>query len=151
MPKPPAPPPEFFVDRSLGRRIVADAIRALGYVVHVMADVYPDREDQGVPDTKWIADADERGWVVFTKDERITRDPEEQAALAASHLRVFALSSQRITGPAMAERYVTNINRIVQRARKPGPFVDIVHPDRVERRWPKRTEEPGSNQPRSPH
>ena len=73
LPKPPAPQPEFFVDRSLGRHIVADAIRALGYVVHAMADVYPDGEDQRVADTRWIADTDRRGWVVLTKDERITR------------------------------------------------------------------------------
>ena len=137
MPKPPAPPPEFFVDRSLGRHIVADAIRALGYVVHSMADVYPDGEDQRVADTQWIADADERGWVVLTKDERITRRPNEQAALAASQLRVFALGTKNMTGPEMAERYVANINRIVQRSRKERPFVDIVHPDSVERRWPK--------------
>lgn len=137
LPKPPAPPPEFFVDRSLGRHIVADAIRALGYVVHSMADVYPDGEDQRVADTQWIAEADERGWVVLTKDERITRRPDEQAALAASQLRVFALGTQDMTGPEMAERYVANINRLVQRSRKQGPFVDIVHPDRAERRWPK--------------
>lgn len=137
LPKPPAPPPEFFVDRSLGRHIVADAIRALGYVVHAMADVYPDGEDQRVADTRWIADVDERGWVVLTKDERITRRAHEQAALAASQLRVFALGTQRLTGPEMAERYAANINRMVQRSRKQGPFVDIVHPDRVERRWPK--------------
>ena len=37
----PAPPPEFVVDRSLGRHIVADALRALGFVVHAMADVSP--------------------------------------------------------------------------------------------------------------
>jgi hypothetical protein len=137
LPKPPAPPPEFFVDRSLGRHIVAGAIRALGYVVYSMADVYPDGEDQRVADAQWIAEADERGWVVLSKDERITRRPDEQAALAASQLRVFALGTQSMTGPEMAARYVANIHRMVQRSRKPGPFVDIVRPDSVERRWPK--------------
>ena len=61
LPKPPASPPEFFVDRSLGRHIVADALRALGFVVHAMADVYPDGADQGIADTQWIADADRHG------------------------------------------------------------------------------------------
>ena len=102
-----------------------------------MADVYLNGEDERVADTKWIADADESGWIVLTKDERIARRPDEQAALAASQLRVFALGTQSMTGPEMAERYVANINRMVQRSRKQGPFVDIVHPDRVERRWPK--------------
>ncbi|MGO9873794.1 MAG: hypothetical protein ACLPVY_08330 [Acidimicrobiia bacterium] len=89
------------------------------------------------PAGQWIADADERGWVVLTKDERITRRADEQAALAASQLWIFALGTQRMIGPEMAERYAANINRMVQRSRKQGPFVDTGYPDRVERRWPK--------------
>ena len=137
LPKPPPPPPEFFVDRSIGRHIVPDAIRALGFVVHAMADVYPAGEDQNVVDERWISDAGAQGWVVLTKDERITRRPDEVQALTEGGLRVFAIGNQHLTGPEMAKRYVTNINRIVKRAQKPGPFVDIVQPDRVERRWPK--------------
>jgi PIN like domain len=135
--KPPEPPPEFFVDRSLGRHIVPDAIRALGFTVHAMADVYPEGDDQRVSDTQWIAEADERGWVVLTKDERITRRADEQEALTNSRLRVFAIGNQHLTGPTMATYYKANIHRMVQRARKPGPFVDIVYPGRVERRWPR--------------
>jgi len=33
--------------------------------------------------------------------------------------------------------FETNINRIVQRSRKPGPFVDVVLKNSVERRWPR--------------
>lgn len=33
-------PPEFFIDRSLGRRTVPEALRAVGLVVYTMADVY---------------------------------------------------------------------------------------------------------------
>jgi hypothetical protein len=137
LPRPPQPPPEFFVDRSLGRVVVAEAIRALGHVVHTMAEVYPDREEQ-VKDVEWIGDADRAGWVALTKDERITRYPEEQAALARSTLRVFAIGHQQLTGPQMAGYYVANINRILQRSRKAGPFVDVVYRDSVDRRWPRR-------------
>ena len=139
MPRPPQPPPEFFVDRSLGRVVVAEAIRAEGYVVHTMAEVYPDGRDEHVRDVEWIRDADHAGWIALTKDERITRYPEEQEALAGSTLRVFAIGNQHLTGPEMAAYYVTNIHRIVQRARKPRPFVDVVYLDSVDRRWPKQT------------
>jgi hypothetical protein len=84
LPKARPSPPEFFVDRSVGRYVVADAVRALGFTVHVMAEVYPADEDERVPDTQWIADADAQGWVVLTKDERITRRPQEQEALRVS-------------------------------------------------------------------
>jgi len=79
-----------------------------------------------VSDEQWIADA--AGWIALTKDERITRNPNEQAALARSHLRVFAIGNQHLTGPRMAERYTTNIHRILQRARKPGPSNDDGRP-----------------------
>jgi hypothetical protein len=42
-----------------------------------------------------------------------------------------------LTGPMMADCFIANLNRIVRRSRRPGPFVDIVHPDSVERRWPR--------------
>jgi hypothetical protein len=136
LPRPPQPPPEFFIDRSLGRIVVAGAIRKIGHVVHTMAEVYPGRDEE-VKDVEWIHDADHAGWVAFTKDERITRYANEQDALASSNLRVFAIGNQHLTGPQMAAYYVANINRIVQRSRKQGPFVDIVHPASVERRWPR--------------
>lgn len=76
----------------------------------------------------------------MTKDERIVRNADEQEALVNSHLRVFAIANQHLTGPEMAEYLTTNINRIVQRSRKRGPFVEVVYRDRVERRWPRPSE-----------
>lgn len=131
--------PEFFTDRSLGRHIVPTALRQLGLVIHTMAEVYPDGEDESVADTRWIADADGAGWVALTKDERIFRDPENQAALVRSQLRVFAIANQHLTGPQMVEYFQHNINRILQRSRKRGPFVDAVYRTSVERRWPRET------------
>lgn len=102
-----------------------------------MADVYPGGEDERVADARWIADADDAEWVALTKDERIFRNPEEQDALVRSHLRIFAITNQHLTGPEMAARLTTNIDRIVQRSRKRGPFVDVVYRESVERRWPR--------------
>lgn len=116
---------------------MAEAVIALDLVVHTMATVYPDGEDEHVEDTRWIKDADRAGWVALTKDERITRYPEERDALVRSTLRVFAIGNQHLTGPQMAAYFTMNIHRIVQRSRKPGPFVYIVYRDSVERRWPR--------------
>lgn len=89
------------------------------------------------PTNGWITDVSIAGWVALTKDERIIRYPQEQAALAASRLRVFAIGNQHLTGPRMAAYFTTNINRIVQRSRRPGPYVDVVLKSGVERRWPR--------------
>lgn len=121
----------FFVDRGLGRRFVP---AMLGHHVVAMAELYPEDADQRIGDDQWIGDVSARGWVALTKDVNIIRD--HQAALRRSTLRVFALSNANIAGEKMATRYRTNIHRIVQRCRKPGPYVDVVHKDRVERRWP---------------
>jgi len=102
-----------------------------------MAEVYPGGRDENVRDVDWIRDADGAGWVALTKDQRITRYPDELAALDASTLRVFAIGNQHLTGPQMADYYTTNMYRIVQRCRRPGPFVEVVHRASVERRWPK--------------
>jgi hypothetical protein len=116
---------------------VPEALRTLSFTVHTMAEVYPRGEDERVIDARWIADADRAGWVALTKDERIVRNPEEQDALVRSHLRVFAIATQHLTGPQMATYFETNFNRIVRRSHKPGPFVDVVYRDGVERRWPR--------------
>ena len=89
-----------------------EAVRALGFTVHTMAEVYPRGEDERVIDARWIADADRAGWVALTKDERIVRNAED-------------------------DYLETNINRIVRRSRRSGPFVDVVYRDGVERRWPR--------------
>jgi hypothetical protein len=49
----PAEPPEFIVDRCLGRRTVAQ-LRELGWCVHHLGDVYPD-DGQDIADEEWIA------------------------------------------------------------------------------------------------
>ncbi|MGV4888684.1 hypothetical protein ACSR0Z_19165 [Streptomyces viridosporus] len=46
-------PPESFLDRNLGRR-VAEGLRARGWVVHRIGDVFPD-DAQDIADEDWIA------------------------------------------------------------------------------------------------
>ena len=74
--------------------------------------------------------------MALTKDERIVRHAENQAALVNSQLRVFAIANQHLTGPQMVEYFRTNVNRILLRSRKRGPFVDVIYRESVERRWP---------------
>lgn len=125
----------FFLDRSLGRHNVAGALRASGHVAVPMADVYPNGQDQQVPDEEWIAEISARGWIALTKDLAIVRD--HAAALTASTLRVFALNNANLSGPQMAARYVDNLPAILARAEEPGPYVYVVTSAGIERRWPK--------------
>ena len=46
--------PEFFLDRSLGGRDVADAFRSAGWIIRTCVEVYADR-DQEVEDVEWLS------------------------------------------------------------------------------------------------
>lgn len=102
---PSASPPEYFIDRSLGRHIVPDALREAGAVVHVMAEVYGERVGQGLADTEWLRDVGAQGWVVLMKDDRIRYRPAELEALTASAVRAFCLTNANLRGTEMAERF----------------------------------------------
>jgi hypothetical protein len=55
----------FFVERSLGRRVVADALRQAGVRVEIHADYFADRTEDPV----WLSQVGPRGWIVLMKDK----------------------------------------------------------------------------------
>lgn len=129
--------PEFFIDRSLGRRHLAAALRDLGLTVHTMASAYGEAEAQGLADELWLADAGRRAWIVLLKDDAIRRRPAERDALMRAGVRAFCLTNAQLRAEEQTSRFVDNINRILQRARKPGPYIYGVYEGRLERLWPR--------------
>lgn len=135
---PSASPPEFFIDRSLGRHVVPDALREAGAIVHVMAHVYGERIGQALADEEWLRDAGEREWVVFMKDAKIRYRPAELQVVVDHGLRAFCLTNANLRGVEMAQRFVENLPRIVRIAQlKPGPYIYGVYSDAVRPLWPK--------------
>jgi hypothetical protein len=135
---PSASPPEFFVDRSLGRHVVPDALREAGVVVHVMADVYGERIGQGLADEEWLRDAGERGWVVLMKDAKIRYRPVELGVIVDHGLRAFCLMNANLRGTEMASRLVASLPRMLRIAQEPGPFIYGVYVTGLRRLWPPR-------------
>jgi len=99
-----------------------------------MAEVYPGGADERISDDEWITRADTEGWVALTKDYQIIRDHVE--TLSRTSLRVFSLNNANLTGSEMAGRFDMHLNRIVQRATKPGPYIYAVASKGLEHRWP---------------
>jgi hypothetical protein len=128
------PPLEYFVDRSLGSEIVPTALREAGLTVHRLVELYPGHED--VDDNTWIADCTAQGWVLLTKDKRIRHRQAEIDAVKEAGARMFCIPSGNLTGRQMADRLVHNRHRIAQRAGKRGPYIYLVHADRLERIYP---------------
>ena len=130
-------PPEFFVDRSLGRHVVPQALRAAGAVVHTVADVYGERIGQGLNDEEWIGDAGQNGWVVLMKDAKVRYRPAELQTLIDHRVRAFCLTNANLRGAEQAERLLANLARIVRVAERPGPYIYGVYADELRPLWPK--------------
>lgn len=125
-------PPEFFLDRSLGKS-TARLLREEGLVVHLIADHYED-DAQNVPDEQWITNGCRRGWVLLTKDKRIRYRTGELAALDG-HL--FCLVGGNATVAEMAGRLVTAVPAITRAVhRHPAGFWHISADGSVRRMWP---------------
>jgi predicted nuclease of predicted toxin-antitoxin system len=98
-------PPEpftWFVDRSLGRRII-DSLRAAGFQVEAHADHFVD----DAPDVVWLGEAGRRGWVVLTKDKAVRRNELEFQAIMTSEVACFSLGHGNLKSEQMAEAFVT--------------------------------------------
>lgn len=116
--------------------MVPNALRNAGVEVVTLANWYPETEEF-VPDEEWIRDATQAGLVILMKDDRIRRRPHERQAILESGARAFVITNAALTGPAMAKLFVSNLNRIRQRSRHPGPYIYGVYPGRLERLFPR--------------
>lgn len=128
---------EFFIDRSLGRKVVPDALRGAGLIVHTMASLYGERAAQGLRDETWLADVGRRNFVVLMKDDAIRRRPAERDALIAGGVRAFCLANAQLRGEEQARRFVENRDRILRQAVQPGPYIYGVYAGGIRRLWPR--------------
>lgn len=128
--------PEFLVDRSLGRHTIPQALRSLSYTVHTLDSLYGEAKSQQVLDQTWLEEAGNRGFIVLSKDDAIRRNRLEFEAVRKFAVKLFVLTTARMTGNQQRDRIVSNIHRIVQQARKPGPYIYGIYEKRLTRLWP---------------
>ncbi len=89
-------PLEFVRDRSLGKRAVPDALRAAGWSIRALVEVYGEREES-VADTEWLERCGRENWVALTKDRRIRYRPTEIAAIRSHNVKAFVLPRGNLT------------------------------------------------------
>lgn len=128
--------PEFFIDRSLGRKHLAEALEELGLTTHTMASVYGERIAQELEDERWLADVGQHDWIVLMKDDAIRRRPSERDVLEAANVRAFCLTNAQLRASEQSARFVGNIERILRQAEKPGPYIYGVYDGYIKRLWP---------------
>ncbi len=128
------PPPEFLLDRSLGRHQLADALRAEGLVVHTLWSVYGTAE-QKLDDDVWTTEAGSRGWIVLSADKRL-RYTVSTRLFFAHQVGVFQLASGNLPGLVQVRCYIDNLQAILLACNEPRPFIFSVHKQGIVRIWP---------------
>ncbi|OQW32880.1 MAG: hypothetical protein A4E19_05880 [Nitrospira sp. SG-bin1] len=109
-PSKPPEPPIFFLDRSLGKKRVATALRQAGATLHIHDDHFPpDAKDEA-----WLAEVGQRGWIVLTKDHRIRYRQVERLTLMKAGVAAFILTSGDLQGEEMARIFVKALPRITR-------------------------------------
>lgn len=110
----------IFLDRSLGKHTIADALRQAGIDVQI----HDDHFSQDTTDEHWLREVGQRGWVVLTKDKWIRRRSHERTALMQAGVRAFVLVAGNLSGREMAEVFVKALpamRRFV--TQYPAPFI----------------------------
>jgi hypothetical protein len=128
--------PEFFIDRSLGRHHLANALSELGVAAHTMASVYGETTAQELDDETWLSDVGKHNWIVLMKDDAIRRRPAERDALGNAGLRAFCLTNAQLRAAEQTARFVSNLDRILRQAETPGPYIFGVYEGHIKRLWP---------------
>ncbi|MFY9662332.1 MAG: hypothetical protein WAJ97_17045 [Terriglobales bacterium] len=98
----------LFIDRSLGKQILASALRNAGHSVAVHDDYFP----PDAPDNLWLSEVSRRGWVVLTKDKRIRYRASELAAVSTTKARVFTLTAGSIQAREMADIFILAMPKV---------------------------------------
>lgn len=115
-------PPEFFIDRALGKRIVEE-LRKAGHVVHA----HDDHFQQTALDIEWLPVIGEKGWVLLTKDARIRKNSVEKNVLIQSNVAAFFLTSGNCTGEENLQIILKAMARIERTVKKINrPFIAII-------------------------
>jgi hypothetical protein len=119
-------PPTFFIDRSLGRAIIRNALQQAG----VRVEIHDDHFKPDEADVVWLAEAGRRSWVVLTKDGRIRTRSLERIALREAGVHAFFLGGRQLSGPKMADAYVRALPAILRAvAAAKTPIWMSVHQD----------------------
>jgi hypothetical protein len=99
----------FFVDRSLGRNTVPEALREAGEEVMVHDEQFA----QDAKDEEWLSRAGKEGWLVLSADKRIRYRQNELDALKEAGVKAFILTAKKqMKGAVMGGVFLTALPSI---------------------------------------
>lgn len=123
-------PPDFsrtvFLDRSFGGYRLANLLRKVGFTVEVHKDHFRQDEDDHV----WIPDVVQRGWVIFSSDGRLAKDPLNIHAVLHSKAQVLITKKNDTLPEVWGACFIAGFARIRELlAQNPGPVYIRIRKD----------------------
>ena len=125
--------PTLFLDRNLGKHIIANRLRSVGMKIELHDNHLP----ADAPDEDWIALVGRMGWVALTKDKNIRYRTAELKSIMKNAARIVVIRAKNTTGSDIAELLVKGRHRIARFAAKtPAPFVAAIDRSSKVRSYP---------------
>ena len=132
----------LFLDYNFGGKIVSRALSEAG----IKHEIHLTHFEMDALDVEWLPEVGRRGWIVVTKDKRISRNLLEIEALRNAGVGAFILSSDNLTGPEIAEALVAVFPKIEEFVRANAkPFIAKFYKDGRVIEWKNFEEEISEN------
>jgi hypothetical protein len=110
----------LFLDRSIGTRKIATALRAEELDVETIADRYGSANTH-IADEQWIAEVSRDGRLLISADKRIRYRPRERLAICVHAARCVTFAAGDLTAEQMIALFMPHLPRIRVIADDPGP------------------------------
>lgn len=104
----PPDPLIFFVDESLGNKVIANALRKESVIVKIHNDYFP----PGAKDEEWLLSVGKKGWIILTKDKRIRYRNIEKHAVRDANASIFTLLKGDLKAIEMANIFIKALPKI---------------------------------------
>jgi predicted nuclease of predicted toxin-antitoxin system len=131
--RPPDDRPVLFIDRNLGRHVLADSLRQAG----IACEVHDDHLPQDATDADWLKLVGDNGWIAIGRDKNIRYRGPEKAALIQANARLIVVRAKNTTGQDIADLLIRHTNRIYRFASKhDAPFIAGITRDGIITKYP---------------
>jgi predicted nuclease of predicted toxin-antitoxin system len=118
--RPPETRPVLFIDRNLGRHVLADKLREAG----IPCEVHDDHLPQDATDANWLQYVGEKGWIAIGRDKNIRYRGPEKAALIQANACLIVVRAKNTTAQDIANLIIKHIDRIYRFTKKnDAPFI----------------------------
>ena len=118
--------PVLFLDRNLGKHVIADELRSAG----ICCEVHDDHLPIDAPDEDWIALAGRNGWIALTKDNNIRYRYAQLDSIRRNATRIIIIRAKNATGLEIAQLLLKGINGIYRfHSSEDAPLVAAINRD----------------------